>query len=361
MLAVLIVGACCTLAAQEIPAVAVKNMERVVSDTMAAHHLPAASVAVVLDSKIAWTEAFGTADIENHVPATSDSVFRIASVSKAITATAVMQLVEDGRLKLDDPIVSCVPTYKVAPSPTIRQLLTHTAGVRHYRGEDENKDSEFINTRHYDSVTASVAQFSNDPLVFKPGTSFLYSTHGFTLLGACVEQLTHEPFGHYVQDHIFAPAAMSASHVDSVTALIPNRVHPYSATEAGVVENAPLLDSSNRIPGGGFVSSAPDMARFAIGLFTHELLRAKTLQTMFTPLVLKDPQGNPFPIDLGWATGGSVGRDDVVWMGGNQPGATSMLFLIPKSQTAIVILTNKGGEGGAVIKLANEIATALGR
>lgn len=328
---------------------------------MSKYHFPAASVAVVTDDRLVWSEGFGTADLENLVPATSDTLFRLASVSKPITAIAVMQLVEAGKLRLDEPISQCVPQYKPAQVPTIRQLLTHTSGVRHYRSDDDLKDPEFINTRHYASVTESVDQFKNDPLAFPPGTRFLYSTHGFTLLGSCVEQTARVPFVEYVEKNIFKPAGMSSSRDDLVSAIIPNRARPYSTTAAGVIENAPFVDTSNRIPGGGFLSTAPDMARLAIALFDGRILRPESVRTMFTPVVLHAPDGSAFSIDLGWAAGGAIGREDAVWMGGNQPGATAMLFLVPAARTAVVVLTNKGGEGGAVIQLANGIAKAIGR
>jgi len=344
-----------------LPADAVHNIEQQVSSSMSKYHFPAASVAVVMDDKLVWSEAFGTSDLENLVPATTATVFRLASVSKPITAVAIMQLVEAGKLRLDAPISDCVPQFKPAQVPTIRQLLTHTSGVRHYRKDDDLTDPEFANTRPFASVTQSVDQFRNDPLAFPPGSGFLYSTHGFTLLGSCVEQLTKVPFVDYVRQNIFKPAGMSASRDDLVTAMIPNRARPYSTNAEGIIENAPLLDTSNRIPGGGLISTASDMARFAIALFDGKVLRPDMVSTMFAPTVLHAPDGTPFSIALGWAVGGSIGRDDEVWMGGNQPGATAMLILIPKTRTAVVVLTNKGGEGGAVIQLANGIAKAIGR
>ena len=227
-------------------------IEQQVSSSMSKHHFPAASVAVVLDDKLVWSEAFGRAALENPAPATSASVFRLGSVSKAITAVAVMQLVESGKLRLDMSISDCIPQYKPPQVPTLRQLLTHTGGVRHFRSDDDENDPEFVNTRHYASVTASIDQFKNDPLVFAPGSGFLYSTHGFTLLGSCVEQATQTPFVQYVEQNIFKPATMTSSRDDLITTLVPNRARPYATNAAGLIQNAPLLDSSNRIPGGGF-------------------------------------------------------------------------------------------------------------
>jgi serine beta-lactamase-like protein LACTB, mitochondrial len=349
-----------SVVAQPLSAATVKDIEQQVSLSMTKYHLPAASVAVVRDDQLVWHEAFGTADLENLAAATDASVFRLASVSKPITAVAVMQLVEAGRLQLDLPISDCVPQYKPSPVPTIRQILTHTSGVRHYRHDDDPNDPEFANTRHYTSVTASIDQFKNDPLLFPPGSSFSYSTHAFTLLGACVEQTTHTPFVPYVREHVFKVAGMSSSRDDDVTVIVEHRARPYQVSESGQIENAILLDSSNRIPGGGFISTAMDMARFALALFDGKLLRPETVHTMFTPILL-NIGGTQVPIALGWAAGGSIGREDVVWMGGNQPGGTAMLFLIPRTRSAIVVLTNNGGQGHAVIELANGIAKAIGR
>lgn len=347
-------------AVAQLPEATIHDIEQQVSSSMSKYHFPAASVAVVVDDKLVWHEAFGTADLENLVPATDASLFRLASVSKPITAVAIMQLVEAGKVRLDDPISVCVPQFRPPQVPTIRQLLTHTSGVRHYRHDDDPNDPEFGNTHHYASVTASLDPFKNDPLVFPPGSGFLYSTHGFTLLGSCVEQMTKTPFVGYVERNVFAPAGMTSSRDDLVSAIVPNRARPYSTNDAGQIENAILLDSSNRIPGGGFISTASDMARFAIALFDGKILKPETVRTMWAPVTVH-AGGAAFPIALGWAAGGSIHRDDVVWMGGNQPGATAMLFLIPKSRSAVVILTNKGGQGGAVIDLANGIAKELNR
>ncbi|HEY8183448.1 MAG TPA: serine hydrolase domain-containing protein [Thermoanaerobaculia bacterium] len=347
--------------AQALPPETVRSIEQQVSTSMSKYHFPASSVAIVMDDKLVWSQAFGTADLENLVPATSSTRFRLASVSKPITAIAVMQLVEAGKIRLDSPISQCVPQYKPAQVPTLRQLLTHTSGVRHYKSDDDVNDPEFVNTRHFASVTQSIDQFKNDPLAFAPGSSFLYSTHGFTLLGSCVEQVTKTPFVDYVTQNIFRPAGMTGSRDDLVTAIIPNRARPYSTNAGGVVENAPFVDTSNRIPGGGFISTASDMARLAISLFEGKVLRPDTVSMMFKPNVLHLPDGTEFSIALGWAVGGAIGRDDVVWMGGNQPGATAMVFVMPASRSAVVVLTNKGGEGGAVIELAKGIAKAINR
>ena len=141
------------------------------------------------------------ADVENNVPAGAGTVYRLASISKPITATAVMQLVERGRVDLDAPVWKYVPAFPVKPWPvTVRQLLCHQSGVRHYRGD------EISSTRHYVDLTEPLKIFKDDPLLFEPGTRTSYTTYGYNLLGAVVEAASGMKFADYLEANIFRPA-----------------------------------------------------------------------------------------------------------------------------------------------------------
>jgi serine beta-lactamase-like protein LACTB, mitochondrial len=160
-----------------------------VVDTMDQYNIPAVSIIVQL-ADARWAEAYGDTDVENAVRATGNSVYRLASVSKVFTATAVMQLVERGRIELDAPIQRYVKEYpEKAHVVTVRQLLTHTSGVRHYKSDDDDADPEVNNTRRYSTLTEAINQFSQDPLEQQPGTKLLYSTHGLR----CSAELSKSP------------------------------------------------------------------------------------------------------------------------------------------------------------------------
>jgi CubicO group peptidase (beta-lactamase class C family) len=143
------------------------QLEKVIAGEVARQKIPGMAAAVVVDRRVAWSKGFGLADVENSVPVQSNTVFRLASLSKPITAVAILQLVEKGQLDLDAPIQKYVPAFPEKPGPiTSRHLLAHTSGIRHYRD-----DSEQLSTRRYDSLSAALTIFKDDPLLFQPGTS----------------------------------------------------------------------------------------------------------------------------------------------------------------------------------------------
>ncbi len=182
----------------------ISGVEKAVTTFMADQHAPSVSVAIVKDGKLAWTGAYGFSDLENSVPAKPSTMYRLASISKPITATAVMQLAEAGKLDLDAPIQKYCPAYPEKQWPiTARELLGHLAGVRHYKLDDE-----WRSTKHYASVSESLDFFKADPLDFEPGTKYQYSTFGFSILGCAVEGASGMKFMEYLQEKIFRPAGM---------------------------------------------------------------------------------------------------------------------------------------------------------
>ncbi|MBA2501609.1 MAG: beta-lactamase family protein, partial [Pyrinomonadaceae bacterium] len=278
---------------QGLPAAKVREIELLVSAWMRQHKAPALSVAVVTDNKMSFSKGYGLADVENNVSARSDTVYRLASIAKSMTAIAVMQLVERGKLDLDAPINKYCAAYpekqslKDAPGKqfpiTARQLLVHQAGVRHNKVPDE-----VIGTRHYTSITEAVGAFKDDPLVIEPETKYSYSTPGYTLLGCAIEGASGVSYINYLRENIFKPAGMNRTFIDDVYAVIPNRARGYRKTEKGEIQNAPLADTSVKIPGGGLVSTAEDLAKFAVAVNTNQLVKPETLAQMWTKPKTRD-------------------------------------------------------------------------
>jgi len=169
---------------------------------------PGMSVAVTFAGDD-WSEGFGLADVENEVRVTPDTVFRIASITKPISATAVMQLVERGQVSLDDPVQKHVPAFpaKGEHVVTIRHLLSHTSGIRHY------KEGEFNHKASYDSVGAALTIFKDDPLLFTPGTKYSYSTYAYNLLAGVVERASGLTFEQYLTEHVLTPAGMTRTYL----------------------------------------------------------------------------------------------------------------------------------------------------
>lgn len=330
------------------------EIEAAVSKFMAATHAPGVSIAVVENGELEWATGFGFADLENNVPATEHTLFRLGSISKPLTATAAMELVERGRLDLDAPVQKYCPAFPQKPAPiTTRLVMGHLAGIRHYKGGTE--DLEIGNTRHFDDpIQAGLDFFENDPLLSEPGKQFHYSTQGYTLVGCVIEGASGDKYVNFVTRNVFAPAGMDHTRTDDRFAIIPYRTRFYQKTKSGTVENADFLDSSYKIPGGGWLSSAEDMARFEVAILNDKLIRSSTRDLMWTPL--KPSDGKPNGYALGW---GTFRESNTLFVGhsGGQQGTSTDFLIAPEKRAGVVVLANM--EEIPVSDLAKDILKIL--
>jgi serine beta-lactamase-like protein LACTB len=322
------------------------QIEKAASSFMAANSVPGISAAVVQDGELVWSEGFGMADLENFVPATSFTLFRLGSISKPITATAILQLSERGKLDLDAEVQKYCPAFPKKEWPiTTRELLGHLGGIRHYN-PDGKGDIPEDSAKHFSSMEDSLEIFSGDALVAKPGTKFHYSTYGYTVLGCVLEGAAAEKYMDYVKENVFDPARMAETRDDNFFAIVPHRSRWYHKDKAGVVDNAGVLDSSYKIPGGGLVSSAEDMARFEIAIMANKLLKPATRDLMWTPQKTADGSQNNYA--LGWGTEKKYGLALVEHTGGQQ-GTSTSIILVPERHAGIVVLANMDGVNSAAL------------
>src|SRR5882762_9481403 len=277
------------------------QIEAAVSKFMASTHAPGVSVAIIEHGEYEWARGFGFADLENNVPASEHTLFRLASISKSLTATAAMQLVERGRLDLDAPVQKYCPSFPEKPWPiSTRQVLGHLGGIRHYK-PDSPDNLESGNTKHFDDpLQAGLNFFKDDPLVAQPGASFHYSTQGITVVGCVIEGASGAKFVDFLRQNIFIPSAMEQTQADDRFAIIPYRTRFYDKKDSGAVRNADFLDSSYKIPGGGWLSSAEDMAKFEVAILTDKLVRRSTRDLMWTPLKPSDSSPDTYALGWGW-------------------------------------------------------------
>jgi CubicO group peptidase (beta-lactamase class C family) len=332
----------------------VQAIEAAISAAMAAERIPGLSISVVTRGQLRWASGYGEADLENSVPATEETVYRLASVSKPITAVAALQLAEQGKLDLDAPVQKYVPSFPQKPWPvTTRALLGHLSGIRHYA------EGEFESTRHFSSLTEALSLFQNDPLVHEPGTKYHYSTYGYTLVGVVIEAAAGTAFAEQVRRAVFEPAGMATARVDDVLEIIPRRAHGYQKGPAGVLQNSGLANTSYKVPGGGLCATAPDLARFAIAVWDGTLLRPETRRRMFASEKTRD--GNRTGYGLGWAVGtGPRGRKEVFHRG-DQQRVTSLLYTQPERGLAVALFANLEGVGSSLFVLARQVADIVDR
>lgn len=322
--------------------------EAAVAAAVSAERISGVSLAVVADGKIQWSKGWGFADLESFVPFTGSTVWRLGSISKSLTAVAAMQLVERGKLDLDAPIQTYCPAFPKKPQPiSSRQLLGHLSGIRHYK-QGEN----FNSTHHYLGVGASLDAFKDDALLHPPGT-YTYSTYGYVVLGCVVEGASGRKFEDYLRENVTGPAEMDRTRTDDVRTIVANRARGYQKLENGDLGNAELADTSNKVPGGGLVSTAEDLGRFAIALQKNSILKKETFERMQVPMKMSDGKESPY---FGWTISEKNGAR-VLTHTGSQQGTSTALLMVPSRGFAVALISNTESVGMG--RLARELADIL--
>ncbi|HEV8198636.1 MAG TPA: serine hydrolase domain-containing protein [Candidatus Polarisedimenticolia bacterium] len=332
-----------------------KQIEAAVTRYQSASRAPGLSVAVVENGAFEWSSGFGMADLENAVPASSQTLYRLGSISKPLTATAAALLWQRHKLDLDAPVQNYCPSFPRKDDViTTRQVLGHLGGIRHYKSDSQD-DLEIGNTRHSDdTVQSGLKFFAEDPLVAKPGTEYHYSTQGYTLVACVIEGASGEKYVDFVRRNVLQPAGMTHTTTDDRFAIIPHRTRFYERDPSGNVVNADFLDSSYKVAGGGWLSSAEDMAAFAVAMLQDRVVQPPTRELMWTSL--KTGDGKPTGYGLGWSVKEDLGVPSVSHNGGQQGTSTSLL-MVPDRKAAVVVLVNL--EGAAASTLAADIMKVL--
>jgi serine beta-lactamase-like protein LACTB len=320
--------------------------------------IPGFAIAVAVDGRIVWSEAFGYADLEAKRAATPATQFRIGSVSKPLTATAIAQLFETGKLDLDAPVQRYVPTFPDKGVPiTTRLVGGHLAGIRHYKGD------EFTLNRRYTTVTEALSIFKDDSLLFPPGTRFSYSSYGFNLLSAVVEGASREEFLAYMSRHVFKPLRMTATAPDKNDSLIPNRTRFYDRNIEGLYALSQPVDNSYKWGGGGFLSTAEDLVRFGSALLGAGFLKGATLELLFTPQ--HTTAGEATPYGIGWFVAKDSLGHRYVYHGGGSVGGTTAFGVDRDSRVVFALVANLSdarlAPGREIQAVFDSVASGLGR
>lgn len=328
-----------------------RQIDQVVTSAMSQQQLPAVSVAVAIDGQITFEKSYGMDDLENSVPATTDTLFRTGSIAKPITAVAAMELVQQHKLDLDAPVQKYCPAFPQKQwTVTTRELMSHTAGVRHYQGD------EFASTRHFKTTADGFVMFAGEPLQFEPGTRFLYSTYGYSVVGCAIEGASGQSYTDFVRENVFTSAGMTHSFVDDVFAIVPHRARGYQKVD-GKVQNAGLMDSSYKIPGGGWVTTSGDLVRFAMALMDGKLLAPETLAQMWTSQKLRDGKETGYGLGFGII---QIAGDKGVAHSGSQQGTSTDIIIVPGRKFASAVMINMDGVNAGDLdrKIAEAVLSA---
>lgn len=317
-------------------------------------HAPSISAAVAIDGKIVWAGAVGWANIEKHIPATTDTQFRIGSTSKAVTATLLAKLFQGGKIELDKPISNYDSNL---PNPqwgniTPRQLASHSSGMPDYLdnyGDLWGMHYLFKLDKRYTSVRESLEVFDDNDLLFTPGSQFHYTSFNTVLQSVVLEAVAGEPFLRAIRNNIFTPLGMNAtgaeyelSQPNSLATFYWNKDGKYPAFRVWQ-----RVDLSHRLAGGGFISTPSDMVKLGSAWLDEKFITPETRQQFWQPQTLVDGSINPQNYALGWRWANYEDEAGLVHNanhGGVSRGSQSWLMVIPERKMAVALMINSNVE-----------------
>ena len=294
----------------------------------------ALSIAVVRGRDTVVMKGYGYADIENDIPATAQTVFRIGSVTKQFTSAAIMRLVEQGKVSLDDDVTKYVPNAPVQGQKVlVRHLLNHTSGIPSYTDVGPAFGRRMRLDLSPDSLLAIVR---TDSLQFEPGSHFYYNNTGYYLLGMIIEKVTGRKYGEYLNETFFTPHGLSSTMYCSVSPIIKRRAQGYERGPNGLV-NASYISMELPYAAGSLCSTVGDLVAWTRLLHSGKIVSAPSFQAMTTPVKLPVPRPMSYGFGLVSDTLGSHRR---IQHGGGINGFISSLAHYPNDSLTIVVLAN---------------------
>jgi CubicO group peptidase (beta-lactamase class C family) len=334
----------CRAAAQD---VAADRIDAYLRDEMARQQIPGLAVAVIKDGHIVLARGYGLANVEHQVPVKPETVFQSGSLGKQFTAAAVLLLVEQGRLSLDDRITKYLP--EGAPrwnAIRVRHLLTHTGGTTDY-------PPNFDFRRDY-TEDALVKRAAAIPLAFAPGTKWSYSNIGYLLLGALIHRVTGEFYGDFLKTKIFEPLGMATTRIISEADIVTNRAAGYRLVNGELKNQDWVSPTLNTTADGSLYLSVLDLAKWDAALYSERILRRASLERMWTPVSLNS--GKTHPYGFGFALGAVRGHR-IVEHGGSWQGFRSAIVRFPDDRLTVVLLANLAQTDAP--KLAHAVAALV--
>lgn len=294
---------------------------------------PGAAVLVSRNGQIIYKKAFGMANLELNTPMQVDNVFWIASIGKQFTAVAILQLMEQGKLNLQDEITKFIPDYPTQGNKiTIEHLLTHTSGIHNFSGMDDPEKKLALECTPNEVIDF----FKNLPMRFSPGTKWEYSNSGYFLLGYIIEKVTGKSYGGYLEENFFKPLGMTNSFYANDTRIIKNRVGTYSLGDKGF-ENSKHRNITHVFSAGAIQSTVEDFFKWHQAVHSYKLVKKETLDKAFTRYRLTD--GNETDYGYGWRLG-YVYENHSIWHGGLITGFGTMELYLPKEDVFVVVFSN---------------------
>lgn len=308
-----------------------------VTSEMQKQHIPGLALLVARDGKIVRAEGFGFASVELHVPVKPETVFQSGSMGKQFAATAVMMLVEEGKISLDDSITKYFDNAPATWNPiTVRELLSHTAGFPDYPDDfDFQKNSKDIEI--YEKELLKMA--SGLPLTSEPGTKFKYCNLGYATVGMLIRKVSGKFYGDFLAERIFRPLGMQSTRIISEADIVPNRAAGYRLVDGQLKNQEWVAPIANTTADGSLYFTILDLAKWDAALYTEKLVKRSTLEQMWTPVKFKNGEPNPDHYGFGWYNQTEDGHR-VVAHGGQWQGFHTYIARYVDDKLTVVVLTN---------------------
>jgi CubicO group peptidase (beta-lactamase class C family) len=298
---------------------------------------PGGSVLVAKGEEIIFRKAYGLADEKLKQANTPETIFRIGSITKQFTSTAILKLVAEGKISLEDPITKFLPDYPMGEKTiTIQHLLTHTSGIKSYTSLPEVVGSKESKERTY-TVEEAINTFKSKPIDFAPGSNYLYNNSGYFLLGAIIEKISGKPWGNYVQENLFTPLGMKSSFTNDSG--IAGEATGYYKRKDNYTE-ADIVHPSVSFSAGAIASTVDDLFKWNTALFSGKVISLDLLQKGWVPVALND--GTTRPYGFGWQFK-ELGKSKVIGHGGTIDGFQSYAWFVPDTKVFVVVLSNNMG------------------
>jgi len=325
-----------SFSAQEVAVAPLTKQEKaskIAKAFLASEKIPGMALSVSKNNEIIWSKGFGYADIDAKTtvnPAVTQ--FRLASISKPITAAGLAILADRGKMNYDASLYTYLPNYpKKKYDFTIRQIGGHIAGIRHYKGQ------EFIINKKM-SITEGLNIFKDDPLLHEPGSKYQYSTYGWNLLSVVIQAAAGREFNQFMIENLFNPLKMNSTRLDLFEDPMPNRCKFYVKNYQGKIYPAPKVSNEHKVAGGGFVATAEDLIKFGNEVLTPKIISPKNFAELVKAQTTNDGKSTGYGI--GFGVGESENKTVKYSHSGGGAGATTLLLMYPKEKVVIAMLTN---------------------
>ncbi len=294
---------------------------------------PGATALVSKNGKVIYKKSIGLAKLESNTPMKADHIFRIGSLTKQFTAVAILQLMEQGKLNLQDEITRFIPDYPTQGAKiTIEHLLTHSSGIMNYTAMQDYQERMALDLK----PTEMINHFKNQPLRFAPGTRWEYSNSNYFLLGYIIEKISGKSYSEYIEKNLLKPAGMKKSLYASNEKLVKDKVEGYSKNETGF-EIAPAISMTQPYAAGSILSTVEDLFKWNQALLANKLVKKESLEKAFTNYKLAN--GKLSDYGYGWRFG-NIYDSPSTWHGGGINGFGTMQLYLPKEDVVVVVFAN---------------------